>query len=259
MPKSTGIDPDAQAFITAAGITDPTQQSAINQLVVDLKGYNIWTKFKAIYPFCGSTASQQKWNLKDPRDLDVAFRLNFVGGGTWDSNGYTPNGTNGYAGTFIYMSTNLSATNLHTSYYSRTNVANNAQFDCGLTDNATKGWLIMRARTAAGNATLENGSASFNGAVANSQGLYIGTSTASNAHKIYKNGSVVASSTTAQTQTLFNNPQYFGAAIITTGGAFYSTRQLAFASVGSGLNDTEAANLYTAVQAYQTTLNRQIP
>ncbi len=34
-------DPDAQAFITAASITDPTQQSAINQLVVDLKGYSI--------------------------------------------------------------------------------------------------------------------------------------------------------------------------------------------------------------------------
>ena len=27
------VDPDAQAFITAASITDPTQQSAINTLV----------------------------------------------------------------------------------------------------------------------------------------------------------------------------------------------------------------------------------
>ena len=43
-----GVDPDAQAFITAASITDPTQQAAINTLVVDLKGYNIWSKMKAI-------------------------------------------------------------------------------------------------------------------------------------------------------------------------------------------------------------------
>jgi len=56
------FDPDAQAFITAASITDPTQQSAINQLVVDLKGYNIWTKFKAIYPIVGGSASSHKWN-----------------------------------------------------------------------------------------------------------------------------------------------------------------------------------------------------
>jgi hypothetical protein len=33
------VDPDAQAFITAASITNPTQQSAVNTLVVDLKGY----------------------------------------------------------------------------------------------------------------------------------------------------------------------------------------------------------------------------
>ncbi len=37
-----GIDSDAQAFITAASITDATQQSAINTLVTDLKGYEIW-------------------------------------------------------------------------------------------------------------------------------------------------------------------------------------------------------------------------
>ena len=53
-----GVDPDAQAFITAASITNPTQQSAVNQLVVDLKGYGVWSKMKAIYPFVGGTASQ---------------------------------------------------------------------------------------------------------------------------------------------------------------------------------------------------------
>ena len=75
---SGGVDPDAQAFITAASITDPTQQSAINQLVVDLKGYSIWTKMSAIYPMVGGTASSHKFNLKDPRDLDAAFRLVFM-------------------------------------------------------------------------------------------------------------------------------------------------------------------------------------
>ena len=60
------IDPDAQAFLTAAGITDATITSAINTLVVDLKGYNIWTKMKAVYPFVGGTAAAHKFNLKNP-------------------------------------------------------------------------------------------------------------------------------------------------------------------------------------------------
>ena len=63
MPKIS-FDADAQAFITAAAITDLNQQNAINTLVVSLKGYSIWTKFKAIYPIVGGTASQHKYNLK---------------------------------------------------------------------------------------------------------------------------------------------------------------------------------------------------
>ena len=43
-------DPDAQAFFTASGLTGATNLTAINQLVIDLKGYGIWTKMKAIYP-----------------------------------------------------------------------------------------------------------------------------------------------------------------------------------------------------------------
>jgi hypothetical protein len=38
----------------------------------------------------------------------------------------------------------------------------------------------------------------------------------------------------------------------------YSSRQIAFVSIGDGLTDTEASNLYTRVQAFQTTLNRAI-
>ena len=73
----SGNDTDAQAFITAAGITDTTQQSAINSLVTNLKGYGIWSKMKAIYPMVGGTANAHKFNLKDSRDLDAAFRLGF--------------------------------------------------------------------------------------------------------------------------------------------------------------------------------------
>ncbi len=72
---SGGTDADAQAFITATAITDLTQQTAINTLVTQLKTYGIWTKMKALYPFVGGTATAHKFNLKDPRDLDAAFRL----------------------------------------------------------------------------------------------------------------------------------------------------------------------------------------
>ena len=95
-----GYDADAQAFITATGISG-TNATATNQLVLDLKAANIWTKMKAIYPFVGNTSASQKYNLKDSRDLDAAYRLTFFGGGTFSANGYQCNGTNSYGNTFI--------------------------------------------------------------------------------------------------------------------------------------------------------------
>jgi hypothetical protein len=47
---TTGSDPDYQAFITATGITEPTQSAALETLVSDLKSYGLWSKMKAIYP-----------------------------------------------------------------------------------------------------------------------------------------------------------------------------------------------------------------
>ncbi|MGA1049840.1 MAG: hypothetical protein ACO3UU_17695, partial [Minisyncoccia bacterium] len=100
------------AFFTAeagAGVTlSDTEKTAINTLVVNLKAANIWTKMKALYPFIGSTATSQKFNLINPADTNAAFRLSFQGGWTHSSTGALPNGTNAYAETYIIPSTNLS-------------------------------------------------------------------------------------------------------------------------------------------------------
>ena len=105
------VDADAQAFIAAAGITNLTQASAVNTLVNDLKTYGLWTKMKALYPMVGGTATSHKFNLKDPRDLDAAFRLTFSGGWTHSSTGALPNGTTGYAETYFNPTTGYSVNN----------------------------------------------------------------------------------------------------------------------------------------------------
>jgi hypothetical protein len=72
---------EAKAFIQAAGLIDENQMKAVGTLVFDLKNYNLWDKMKAIYPFIGGTANTHKFNLKDPRDINAAYRLAFTG--TW--------------------------------------------------------------------------------------------------------------------------------------------------------------------------------
>jgi len=256
MPKAAAYDADAQAFITAAAITDVTQQGAINTLVLALKGYSIWTKFKAIYPIVGGTASQHKFNLKDPRDLDAAFRLTYAVGVTHSSTGMVSNGSSGYADTFFTPSTSgMLLNSAHLGFYSRTD-SNVYQVEMGNWDNVASTLLLIRQ---AGNGTvrINNGPFNINFANTNAQGFYLSNRTASNVIKAFKNGVVQVTST--QVSNSLPTNKIFLLAFNDTGLVqYYSTKQCAFASIGDGLTDAEAANFYTAVQAYQTTLSRQV-
>ena len=253
--STSPVDPDAQAFITAAAITNPTQQAAINTLVVDLKGYSLWTKMKALYPFVGGTAAQHKWNLKDPRDLDAAFRLVFSGGWTHSSTGALPNGTNGYADTFLTPSVSLTSSSGHLSIYSRTNVAED-KYDIGVVTFPNDN--MIASRYIANLFYVNYGAATYpNISNTDSRGHFINNRNSVTNTTGFKNGVRVINS--AQTGGLATNPIFISALNNNAVAASFSSKQLAFSSLGDGLTDTEAANFYTAVQAFQTTLNRQIP
>jgi hypothetical protein len=246
------FDTDAQAFITAAAITDPTQQSAINTLVVDLKGYNIWTKFSAIYPIVGGTATTHKFNLKNPLDTNAAFRLVFSGGGTHSVNGYQTNGVNAFAETNYNPSVNLTDINSnHISIYSRTN--NVGGIDMG---GGFGSVLVDLELNYAPTSYNWNMAANFSHTNSNSLGHYINTRTASNAFKLLKNGStVLGSSTGAAGATKPNITYHIGKRNY---DLLWTNRQYCFASIGDGLTDAESLNFYTAVQAFQTTLGRNV-
>ena len=246
-----GIDPDAQAFITAASITNTTQQSAINQLVVDLKGYSIWSKFSAIYPFVGGTASAHKFNLKDPRDLDAAYRLVFSGGWTHSSNGSTPNGTNGYANTKFATNLFNSANDFGIGSYTRTNTTSGAEMGVFNPDKRYIGSNLTNF------AYFGIGTGFLSGANTDSKAFWQVHRTSASVVKVLKNGSVFLSGTTGA-GTLNTREIYIGALNDNGTGNFYTAKQIAFASIGDGLTDAEAGNFYTAVQAFQTALNRNI-
>ena len=258
-----GQDADALAFITAASITDSTQQSAINTLVTQLKTYGVWTKLKAVYPMVGGSASSHKFNLKDPRDLDAAYRLVFNGGWTHSSTGAKPNGSNGYAMTYLSPSASLTNNNYHLSYYSREQITTGNSVDIGCSDTTTQMISATHWYQSANVKGCVMGS--FSGALtvtstnSNTLGLLIGTRTTSTLAKQYMNGVQDGASVTAlNTYSLLSRYVVIGGNYAAGGVTEFSSRQSAFASIGDGLTDAEAANFYTAVQAYQTTLGRAV-
>lgn len=256
--ESSRLDKDAQAFITAAAITDATQIFAINNLVIGLKADGLWTKMKAIYPMVGGTASSHKYNLKDPRDLDAAFRLQFNGVWNHSNNGALPDGVSAFARTYLTPSTSLTINNSHLSYYSRSNVAGNTGCAIGSYNGSftSANQIIIRYTDNNFYTNIDN-TISVSYSNTNTTGYYITSRTASNLIKTFKNNSLMGNSIVSS--VLLNN-----AAILigarSDGGptVLYDNKQCAFASIGDGLNDTEAANFYTRVQAFQIALNRQL-
>jgi hypothetical protein len=259
------LDPDAVAFLTAAGITDPTISGSINTLVTDLKLYGLWTKMKAIYPFVGGTATTHKFNLKDPRDLDVAFRLVFVGGWTHFTTGTLPNGTNAYADTYfnaVVQSLSLSSVNL-SIYQRQDSIAGTSRAKMGSadTDAIVNGFGLGFFSTGSVEVGVvgSTGGAQYSPSSSSpaSKGLFMINTIGNRNAQHWKNG-VKNGLAVGQSGSFSNRNIWVGAMNTNTINPYYFNREIAFASIGDGLTDTEATNYYTAVQAFQTTLGRQV-
>lgn len=263
-----GNDPDAQDFIDATGITG-TDATAINTLVVDLKADNLWNKMKVIYPMIGGTVDTCKYNLVDPQDTDAAYRITFTGSNTFDANGVTFGGNATSFGNmhFIPSSSGISVDSGHMSYYNRVNSS---------TGNGLMG--VRQATPVANSSALRINytapvSSSLSGwcgpglagrgFVSNGVGFVLTSRTTSTLDETYINGVLELTYTVAATvlQTIKMimgaiNSQPTAPSVLNVVSP--TNTNCAFASVGDGLSSTDVSNLYTIVQAYQTTLGRQV-
>jgi hypothetical protein len=215
---------------------------------------------KAIYPFVGGTAAQHRFNLKDPRTVNAAFYLEFFGGWTHSSTGALPNGVNAYADTYLIPSIDLLTNNTHLSHYSRTqNSATNSHDmgseKAGYTYDLYQYYNGVSAKGFLDGTYPQDASQVNN---TNTLGLLIGTRIANNNQKTYFNGVLQNTNTNIKVLPLPNNSIYIGATHNDLIASSPSNKQCAFSSIGDGLTDTEAANFYTAVQTYQTTLGRAV-
>lgn len=257
------LDEDAVAFLTAAGISDDTQEEAIDTLVKGLKTVGLWTKMRAVYPFIGGSAATHKFNLKDPRDSNAAYRLVFNGTWTHNANGGTPNGSNGYANTLL--SPSVAFTNASGSFgvYSRTpDQATQNRYEMGAGDGDVVKAHILICRYSNNTAYfcfgLGDNSFVYNFASINDgSGFFAVNRQGATNTEGWKNGVKIGQGSKAADVST-SQPIYIGAFNRIGSATYYSNRNIAFAYISQGLTDQESADLYTLVQAYQTTLGRQI-
>ena len=252
------FDADAVAFFgrvtTAGGSLSATEKAAVNQLVLDLKANSLWTPMKAIYPMVGASAAACAQNLKSS-----SFTGTFTSGWTFASTGVTPNGTSAYMDTILTPSVSLATNNFSISYYSRTNSnASTTAFPSDIASyvgSAGIGLYLYRPtfaiKAGGGGYAIEVG----DNTIASSRYFGLVSRTTSTSQKFSRNGVILATDTTLDTGARPNIPITLGK---TNGFSNFADRECAFAHIGDGLTDTQASNFYTAVQAMQTTLSRQV-
>ena len=259
----TDIDPDAQAFFdrvtSASGSLTATEQNAVNSLVIQMKADGIWSGMKAIYPMVGASGGACAQNLKS-----ASFTGVFNGGWTFASTGATPDGTSAYMDTNLTPSASLSQDSTHLSYYSRTNIANQFQFEIGCFNVATSGngsssFGISYASPANSfRLRVSSATPTTTYTVTNTLGFFVGNRTNATQQKIY-NAGVLVDTSSANSDGLSTIQMALAANRISAAAlGDFSSKQCAFASIGDGLTDTQASNFYTAVQTFQTTLGRQV-
>jgi len=252
-----GFDADAQAFFdrvdTAGGTLSATEKEAVNQLVLDMKDDGIWSSIKAIYPMVGASAAACKQNLKSS-----SFTGTFTSGWTFASTGATPNGTSAYMDTTLVPNTSLNLDDAHISAYSRTNSGVEGA-DIGASDSGFYPggiYIVQKWSDANSYPNLHSSGSALQGAAyADARGFFL--LRRNNSTQIIMSRNAV-NSTLSQNSTIKTTTPIALGALRQPSTSFFSDREIAFASIGDGLTDTEASDFYDAVEAFQTTLSREV-
>lgn len=254
-------DTDAISYINVS--SNALYQDIIDDTFKSLKSSNLYSKIQAFYPFLGTTQAQHKWNAKNPLDVDAAFRLVFTGGGTHSNLGYQCNGTNAYANTFLTPSVvqNINSNGFTITVGTNNSVVGSAAEEMGAYVSETNSSVL----TAKEDNTLFTRIASFNNntnvnrvritGTNEARGIYTGTKTASNLHKLIRNSVVLGSGKGAG--TLPSVPVWIGALNLNNSPYGYSNQRIQFVAIHEGLTDAEVQTLHTIIDAFETAVGRK--
>lgn len=242
------LDPDAIAFINASGFT-----TGVDDFVTTLKDIGMWDRFSAAYPYAGTTAATQKWNLVDPRDLDAAYRQTFIGGVTHSAQGVQGNGTNGYINTHLVPADDALIQNdsVHISFFARNagTVGTREMGTVGANGSALRMILSLGGVFYAD--AQDSGGSEPSPASPVGPAFYIISRNSTGESKVYRNGVLY------HTKTAVNDfkPTVNTVSILAQDDFGFSTTQCGFASIGMGIeSDAQALDFYNAVIAWRAAI-----
>jgi len=250
--SQASLEIDAKKYCDSAQITNNYKRNNASTFVRKLKHDGLWTNAVGIYPLIGTSLTQAQWNLKDPRNLDAAYRLTFYNTPTIDSMGVYFGNNTGYADSYIIPNS--------------VSTARNFTFGCYTYLEQSADIVPIGSRS--NNTYLYKSSAGINtytavvanksvGVTGSSQGLILVSDNAS-AFDVYKNG-VRRSTSVAGTSDISGYKLFIGGLNSSGSVVAQAKVKMSFAVVyKAGLNSTQVKNLSDAINNYNTRLHRNL-
>ena len=252
---NSGYDVQALLFInfilSIGGTFTDVQRGAINTLVLDLKGIgpnnstvDFWTsKITRFYPFVGGTALMHAIDLRNPGQNGIEF-YNSI---THDSVGVNFSGSN-FALPGVNGTSDIPQNSCHFGIYFHSDVV-----------GYNYGSIVGGSRTHINPSfyCLNDNEIGTNSLTSSVKGHHVISRTSSTAKAAYRNGAANGTST-ASSVTPGESVLYCGGINLFGQFALGNANVWCCFHIGTGLSSGDASTLYTLVQAYQTSLSRNI-
>jgi len=247
------------------GTLTSTEQSAVSQLVSDLKADGIWSKLDVFLPILGTDPEAMVLNLVDPKNSTWGWT--YFGTPTLSSTGILGNGTDAAVLSNWGLNENLVKSQVndsHWSCYAKYNGGGSGNYLNGVidTDNSpySKGGIGSFAGSTYGG--IYGDAYAFAGGPADSaqNGFVYAENLATDTNQIYINNS--AYSAVYPTTRAFSSGQKIAMLALAwttqTNGLYqdFSTSEIRSWSMGAGLTPTQRTALYNDVIDFQTALSR---
>jgi len=251
---TTSYDVDAQAYFTAAGITDAGEKSAYNAFVIGLKSDGAWTPIRAFYPYLGGSLTTASYNAKDP----TKYQITWTGTPTLGSLGMQFNQSSQYGNTNFNPSTqSTSSAGAMLGFYGETNAAG-VDWTMGAGLTISGGQLYISPNGGDGNAYCASGAGdlTISGAL-NKTKLHLAGRPPTGVGAdlaYYRDGTDVSG---GPTNTFVNFPNYnlfVGATNGTT--ILYSGITVGCSIITDGLSSAQATSIKNRVGTLMTALSR---
>jgi hypothetical protein len=259
-------DTDASVYLATASITDTTEQAAVNQLVLDLKGTgstpsstDLWTDAAAFYPVSPTSLSAAAYNLRNT----TSFNMTWANSPTHASTGVTFNGSTQYGDTGFNPNVETLANGYDITL--GTQIANGSVTAVGLMSAVVSTTSRTQMLLISGNIYQDIHNNSAGRWVTSTGGTYQGRMIVS-ADRIanggrtnYLNGTSLGTKVSESNGTPVNLTLWTGAQNNGGGGQNFTAMELRFGLIiPKGIDATAVADLDDAIVRYSTALSRNI-